>query len=388
MPVMPLREEQDLRPHIIPEFEVRPSFLMIDPARALSCGLSSPRRLSWEILRACIEISGGEVRALPPSSEAASSETFVQDPFVVIPALNIAIGSLASAFNAESRRNFPAEQAYLGSELLREGYRLLTITERVEGGNILYHAPSKTLFQGRFAADGLGGEGSRTALERVLQTVDPEITVMTVPIIRSSDYRYVFHLDQCMSILPYGEVLIDSVLVSPETLENISAKVGQENLIPNNKLEKGHNIVTVGPTLLTEKMDFRLQGFLETKGYRVITPLSLVQDYEGKNFELMWERLEKNGAVEAFLRNPYVVCYDIEWCDQQTIPQDAATLKGEIANSLFLCQWDDPNAGVHLGRVHDGGPHCISLQVRLGQVANPAPAPANKPEYNRDRPRF
>ncbi|HEU5047974.1 MAG TPA: hypothetical protein VFT64_09070 [Rickettsiales bacterium] len=382
-------------------FITPPRFYMKDPVPAPGQKFSTV--LAWEITRALIEIAGGEVQASAANSvkDKDIGTIYTQDPFFVIPQLQVAVGRTLSSDSAQdkSAELDPEEQekdkyiepgktqkaiqkAYGHAQqehariLKSEGYMILTVLGNdIQGGNLLYHAGSNTIFQGYYPdrPNGKGTEADCKELEHVLRKmVDPSISVIQVPVIQDksrTNYRYVFHIDEYMNVLPKGEILLDSNLLSAETIEKIKQIVGEENVIANDNLKKNHNFITVGDTIITDGMPVDLQRDLVGRGYNIMTRLDIVDN--PILFNQVFEKLKEYDVRSR------PAAKELEWGRSQFDKTFSALASGKGLDTMESGPVTDDEFKRRLRNslasgetnltIRDGGIHCLALQTSLGE---------------------
>ena len=151
-----------------------------------------------------------------------------------------------------------------------------------EGGNIVRHFGSRTLFAG-IAAAWSSLESAQRLLAAVNAREEEKWSLMPVTL---TNYTDMYHMDTGMSEeLPHGEVMISPRLTDSETYEIICDIVGQENIIELTDDEAKAletNMIDVGNTLVMTGVCASLEEKLTARGYSVITPA----DYGRESFEV------------------------------------------------------------------------------------------------------
>lgn len=165
------------------------------------------------------------------------------------------------------------------------GYEVLKIKGAwFEGGNILRHDSSRTLFVGIYKYSPV------TNYKRLLGTINDTQTekwnicpVSLSPLIAYGvpstllNARGLYHLDLGLTDeLPNGEVLVYPDIADKATIDTIGIIVGKEKLIPVTNVTEVYdaalNLNYTGNTVILTSPVPETTGFLKGQGYEVITP--------------------------------------------------------------------------------------------------------------------
>lgn len=241
----------------------------------------------WVAIGEAIRKAGGELEIINGSNSAGGpKEVWVRDKYLLI-------GNVA--FLADEKQALAKGDDFVGEIKQAEDYLHSQgiETRRVkgawfEGGNIIQHPASRTIFIGldpRFGPD----KSPEILQEAIRKYTDSGYTVIPVPLINYRDPKksprlnntYLYHLDTGMSeALPNGEVLLSPDVTDKATLSKIFARVGKANIIllePADSLSYAANMMVVNKTIISTRMSVSLREKLETRGYQVM---------EGKDFGL------------------------------------------------------------------------------------------------------
>lgn len=281
----------------------------------------------WEMLRAFIEASGGEVVVLKPHDLSdESSELYVRDRMFVIPEKKIAVISLRDKHEAL------LEQAE--ARLRHDGYTIKYMNELMDGGNVIYH-PDGYILQGVYDdhdRNKLGNEFARKELEEATG-----MPVIPVKVPNRQDYvvfnenchvtqERFFHLDLMMNVLPDGQIFIpEHYLYKNELKDQIAKITGREPAFvelplghPVNYIQIGKNIITEDPRIWEENIpDDRMDEAIQRSGCKARHIFSITPEWEGDTSRLdpvfqkkVFASLQKHGRADLCSNEELLGVYD------------------------------------------------------------------------------
>lgn len=245
----------------------------------------------WFCIRHALLKAGAHLEIIPPSSKGGVREVYTRDRYVLIgdtaylpdpeklQDLNDTGGLDTPADDIES---YKGEVAQIQKELNSRGVKTILVKDSwFEGGNVVRHASSRTIFVG--IDDPWSSEASAQTLVEAINKTQPHTWSM-VPVLLTN-MPDMYHLDTGMSEeLPHGEVMISPKVTNKVTFNKIAGIVGRENVIKlsDDDAEKlATNMIDVGNTLVMTGNCRKLRRKLSGRGYKVILPA----DYGQKDFE-------------------------------------------------------------------------------------------------------
>jgi N-dimethylarginine dimethylaminohydrolase len=245
----------------------------------------------WFCIRHALLKAGAHLEIIPPSNRGGIREVYTRDRYVMIGGtaylpdaqklqdLNDA-GDLSTP--ADDIESYKGEIAQIQKELNSRGVTTVIVKDAwFEGGNVVRHASSRTIFVG--IDDPWSSEASAQNLVDAINKTQPHNwSMVPVPLTNMPD---MYHLDTGMSEeLPHGEVMISPRVTNKQTFNKIAGIVGRDNII---RLSNGDaenlatNMIDVGDTLILTGNCKKLRRKLAGRGYKVILPA----DYGQDNFE-------------------------------------------------------------------------------------------------------
>ncbi|MES2728576.1 MAG: hypothetical protein V4621_00565 [Pseudomonadota bacterium] len=259
-------------------------------------------RAVWEMGNKAIAAAGGQVISIDGADEAGGKrEVFARDRFVMVgdTAYLPDIAKYGEIYGAE-----PGSKAYHAYEgeidqarayLMRQGIETVDVKGAwFEGGNIVQHAQSRTIFMG--IEPGRDTE-SATALVDAINTTqslqDGRYSMVAVPM-EGYDPQGVYHLDLALSEqLPGGKVLFDATITDAYTADKIATTFGPQNMIAmttDEAVAGAANILVVKDTAVLTREIPRIQTVLEQAGVNTIS----ARDFEAPATPLLNDILERD----------------------------------------------------------------------------------------------
>ncbi len=257
------------------------TFLMVSPDELIEGG-SITARLNiykkWNGIKNSIEEAGGKVLVIDGKNPAGGPrEVWVRDKYFIL-------GS--NAYLPDRKRAQLMGDTYAAEIDQAENYlRSRNIkTFRVigawfEGGNIIPHYKSRTVFLG--FRSGEQDDSPALLANAINENEKNKFEVIPIELVnfrnkeisRKKNGDYLYHLDTGMSEeLPRGEVLLSPDISDPETIHIIRNRIGDENIIfisREDSLNYAANLVSLGDTIIPNGISHDLQERLERRGYKV-----------------------------------------------------------------------------------------------------------------------
>ncbi len=261
------------------------SFVMVSPEEMLTINVIEKMKIQakWKAIKSAVENAGGRVVTIDGSNQSGGQkEVWARDKYLLVGNVAYLPDNLVAL---RLPGNYASEIDQMEIFLRNRGIKIVRVKDAwFEGGNVIQHAKSKTIF--------LGFQYGHSAqlLEEVINKTQPEkYKVLPVDLVNASrpdfsvnqDGSYLYHLDTGMSEpLAGGEVLLSQDITDPDTLKKIVKIIGHENIIflsRKDSIGYAANLISVGRTVITNTVSEHLRITLQNKGYKVI---------EGKDFSL------------------------------------------------------------------------------------------------------
>jgi N-dimethylarginine dimethylaminohydrolase len=231
-------------------------------------------RATWEAGNSAIEAAGGRVTAIDGSSaEGGKREIFTRDRFVMV-------GNKAylpdidywSASDPEYA-GYKSEIDQARTNLQQRGVQTIDVKGAwFEGGNIIQHMKSGTIFMGLAPDD--DPQSAQKLITAINETQTDKRTMVAVPM-TEFDPNGIYHLDLALSEpLANGKMLFDENITDDHTRARIEDIVGKDNIIPMTRDEAvmgSANILQVGNTAITTNISDRLKTELNKSGITTVS---------------------------------------------------------------------------------------------------------------------
>ena len=240
----------------------------------------------WFCVRHALVTAGAKLEIVEASPNSGGfREVFTRDRYVMINGTAYLpdpqkLLQLRPRYTPESA-DYIGQMSQMEEALHARGVETVTVKGAwFEGGNVVRHFGSRTLFTG-IAAAWFSLESAQKLLAAVNENEEEKWSLMPVIL---ANYTDMYHMDTGMSEeLPRGEVMLSPLLTDSETCEIICDIVGQDNVIELTDDEAktlATNMIDVGDTLVMTGACASLEEKLTARGYSVITPA----DYGRESF--------------------------------------------------------------------------------------------------------
>jgi len=280
--------------------EKKRTVLMADPERLTEKGYGTENRVQvfkkWLCVRHALLQSGARLEVMKSQADHIPQVVYTRDQYVAIgdtvylpdpKALEDAVFSPSSSFDMMTFNpvryvnNHKLHIAQFEKDMRARGMKTVyTRGAWFEGGNVVRHFSSRTLFFG-LGGDAGAAESAQKIVATINETQGEKWSLVIVPL---TD-RDMYHLDTGMSEeLPNGEVMISRRVTNKEAYDVICRAIGEDKIIELADDEAGNlasNMIDVGDMLIMTGNCPSLKEKLEARGYRVIGPA----DYGQKSFE-------------------------------------------------------------------------------------------------------
>lgn len=244
----------------------------------------------WHAVSETVRRAGGKLEIIYGADpKGGPKEVWTRDKYVLVGDVAfLPDEEKAQQFGGKAAEDYTSEIQQAEDYLKLQGVRTVRVKWAwFEGGNIIIHKASRTIFLG--VAVDAWDESPKLLEEAVKKNTGLNYEVVPVPMVNFHNSKisprkngsYLYHLDTGLSEpLPNGEVLLSRDLTDAPTLKKISDRVGEKNIIYLSRadsLRYTANIMTVGNTIISPSMSPALRKNLEGRGYNVV---------EGKDFDL------------------------------------------------------------------------------------------------------
>ncbi len=258
-------------------------------------------RAAWEMENKAIAAAGANVITIDGADASGGKrEVFTRDRFVMVggtaylPDVRKYGEIYGAGPDSQAYKDYESEIDQARAHLMRAGVATVDVKGAwFEGGNIVQHPQSRTLFMG---IEPGRDTDSATALIDAVNTHSAQgarYAMVAVPM-TGYDPQGIYHLDLALSEqLPGGKVLFDRSITDDHTAEKIAETFGQQNIIPitnEEAISGAANILLVNQTaVLTREMP-RVQDMLEQAGIRTLS----AQDFERASNPLLDEMIQRD----------------------------------------------------------------------------------------------
>ena len=248
--------------------------------------------LQWHCIRHALVKAGAHLEIISPlDKESGYREVYTRDRYVMIgdtaylpdpQELQDLSYKGVHWLSEKGAKGYIGEVAQVEKALKERGVKTVTVKGAwFEGGNVVRHFSSRTIFAGIH-----GAWSSEDSAQRLLAAInETQAEKWKLQPVLLTNYPAMYHMDTGMSEeLPNGEVMLSSLVTDKETYQKICDIVGAENVIDLSKDEAARlatNVIDVGDTLVMTGNCKDLREKLTDKGYTVIMP----DDYGQSSFE-------------------------------------------------------------------------------------------------------
>ena len=274
-----------------------PVILRVTPDQISANSFISQRmemRAIWEAGNQAIEAAGGRIEAIDGSlADGGKREIFTRDRFIMV-------GNKAYLPDVDFYRSTDPDYAGYKSEieqarnfLKKQGIETIDVPNTwFEGGNIIQHNKSNTIFMGLAPED--DPQNAQRLIVKINETQPEKRTMIAVPMVEY-DRMGVYHLDLAMSEpLANGKLMFDQNITDLHTRQRIEDIVGKENIIPitrDEAVQGSANILRVGQTAIMTNISDRLKGVLDKEGLSYIS----ASDFEKTGNQQIDQTLARDG---------------------------------------------------------------------------------------------
>lgn len=282
------RQTDDIRAQT--RVTTRPTIVMASPDHLISLAGA----VNWHVLNAHLEAAGAVIQNTSAyHAPSRAHQTWTRDNFILAPdgrALffqnpeyntkswdGIEPNTIAQR-NGFETQGHPVATIPLQAELTETDRRKNTHDDLIEGGDILQHPQSNTVFIAAKMVDGQASPLWRAAAQKVADTLGMQLVL--VPKAQKPPF---YHLDTFMSVLPDGSAVLLPDATTPEAREKIAAaikghgdmlelpvKPGETQEQANNRRYLATNLVTVNGNSFTPNAVPEMRDFLTAHGFNVI----------------------------------------------------------------------------------------------------------------------
>lgn len=234
----------------------------------------------WLCIRHALLEAGARLEVLNPAEdEGGLREVYTRDRYVLINGTAyLPDPEHISRFSYDADE-YKGEIRQIAKHLQEDGIKTVFVPAWFEGGNVIRHFRSRTIFVG------LEGNTQEQDVGELLKAINgtqgDAWTAVPVPLTNVDMY----HMDTGMSEeLPNGEILLSPLLTDVDTYERICEIVGYENVIQlfDDEADRlATNMISVGDTLVMTGVCDDLRGELAARGYKIVMP----DDYGQEDFE-------------------------------------------------------------------------------------------------------
>jgi len=230
----------------------------------------------WACVRHALVQAGAhlEIVETPPVNNW-NLDVFTRDRYLMIgdTAYLPDTETLGIAYDNFRRKVVAEEIRLMEAALQARGVKTVTVKGAFfEGGNVIRHYGSKTIFVGIYEPY-YTARAAQKLLSAINNTQGEEWSVQPVPL---KNFAQMYHLDTGMSEeLPKGEVMLSPLVTDRLTYETICNIVGKDKVIElknEDAKDMATNMINVGNTIIMTSNCDDVQKQLTTRGYKVVSP--------------------------------------------------------------------------------------------------------------------
>jgi N-dimethylarginine dimethylaminohydrolase len=247
-----------------------PVIVMASPASRMRAN----EMLGWLILKAKLEAAGAEVREVGDyNREHNPWVVWTRDRYVIRADGTVIFPGKAhtEAAGPGSAKGFDDAVQVMRQYFTAQGNQTMRIEGYFEGGNVLQHRQSNTVFVG-VPPVGYTHTPDPAALKDA-QLLADALGMKLVPVVLTQFNPY-YHLDTMMSVLPDGSVMIRPEATDKTSLRRVREAVPAEQFLklaePRKKPDSlATNLLTVNGNVFNSDSQPDMVAFLEKRGFRV-----------------------------------------------------------------------------------------------------------------------